>query len=524
MASDDERIEPYSDSDGESTPVSEPVMVATGYARRKRLRKMIILGVLLLLLALLAYTVYYFDANRRLPLPQMAPASGGIRAPQYLYSITGQAPNALSAPIGIGIGRNGRVYVVDSAAGTIKVFNTTGVFQYRFNAIVDSRSKTLKNPAHLALDANDNVWVTDRRLMSVYVFDQNGRFLRKVVPNGDRGFVWAPLGITVDAKGDAYVTDVPSTTVHRVLVLDPTGKVKAMFGKAGEVTDAKTGEGDFAFPNGAVVSPGSGDARELYISDSNNRRIQVFSPSGTFKRLIISEGTPRGIVLDSQKRLFVVDVLSHQVDIFSTTGEHLATFGGSGVGPGQFQYPEDVALDARGRIYISDRANDQVQVWGFPEGDIPGLTTFERGQLPWCLGLLPLLLLPLLFRKRRFVVTVDFVEGMVTAERVPAMVNRRWRWIIPEDAHAPLVGRVVDGVDLGQLIEPEPYSRSDATDLASRLGIPLERAGLLAMAKRYKTLCTEDTEVSRLAVLLDIDVYDGAAFLKRFAEGRRAAR
>jgi hypothetical protein len=44
---------------------------------------------------------------------------------------------------------------------------------------------------------------------------------------------------------------------------------------------------------------------------------------------------------------------------------------------------------------------------------------------------------------------------------------------------------------------------------------------MLAMAKRYKTLCTEDSEFARLAVLLGIDVYDRAAFLERFVEKRR---
>jgi DNA-binding beta-propeller fold protein YncE len=508
-------------SDEAVAPVSEPVRVATGYARRARQRKLILLGVLLLLLALLAYTVYYFEANRRLPLPQIGPAVGAVQTPQFLYAITGEAPNALSAPIGIGVGRNGRLYVVDSAAGTVEVFSTVGSFLYKFNAIVDGKDKVLRSPTHLALDSNDNVWVTDRRLKSLYVFDPNGKFLRKVVPNNDPAFIWAPLGVTVDATGSVYVTDVLGATLQRVLVLDNKSAIKSVFGKAGQVTNAKTGEGDLSYPNGIMLADRPGDPAELYVTDSNNRRVQVFSPAGVFKRIIMTQGTPRGVALDSQKRLYVVDVLSHQVDIYSTTGEHLTTFGGAGVGPGQFQYPEDIALDARGRIYVSDRENDQVQVWGYPELEIPGVTTIPRGQVPWCLALLPLLLIPLLFRRRRFVVTTDFVEGMILAERVPAMVNRRWRWIISEEAHPPFVDRVVDGVDLGKLIEPEPYSRSDATNLASRLGIPLERAGALAMAKRYRTMCTEDLEFSRLAVLLGIDVYDRTTWLQRFVDGKR---
>jgi DNA-binding beta-propeller fold protein YncE len=519
MASDDDSTETVPED--EAVPVSAPVRVATGYAQRARQRKLILLGLLLLLLALLAYTVYYFEANRRLPLPQIGPAAGAVRTPQFLYAITGEAPNALSAPIGIAVGRNGRLYVVDSAAGTIEVFNTNGAFLFKFNAISDGKNKTLRSPTHLALDAKDNVYVTDRRLKALYVFDAAGKYLRRLDPNNDPTFIWAPLGLNIDATGTVYVTDVMGATLQRVVVLDSKGAIKTVFGKAGQITSAKAGEGDLSYPNGILLAAGSGDAPELYVADSNNRRVQVFSPTGAFKRIIMTQGTPRGLVLDSQKRLYVVDVLSHQIDIYSTAGEHLTTFGSSGVAPGQFQYPEDIALDSRGRIYVSDRENDQVQVWGYPELEIPGVTTIPKGQVPWCLALLPLLLVPLLFRRRRFVVTADFVEGMIVAERVPNMVNRRWRWIIPEEGHPPLVGRIVDGVDLGELIEPEPYSHSDATDLASRLGIPLERAGTLAMAKRYRTLCTEDLEFSRLAVLLGIDVYDRTAWIERFVEGRR---
>jgi hypothetical protein len=309
--------------------------------------------------------------------------------------------------------------------------------------------------------------------------------------------------------------------LHRVLIFDNSGKLKRQYGEAGQVQDARQNPGMLSYPNGVVVSSGTGNERDVFVADSNNRRIQVFAPDGTFKRIIATEGTPRGIALDSKKQLYVVDVLSHQVDIFSSAGQRLATFGENGFGPGQFQYPEDLAIDGRDRIYVSDRENNQIQVWGFRKADIPGITRIAPGRWGWCFAPLPLLLIPLFLRRRRFVVTQDFVEGMVVAEMVPKMVNRRWRWIVPEAVHPAFVGRMVDGVDLGELLEPWPYSHSDASALAAKLGIAIERAGVLAMAKRARTLCTEDPELARLAVLLDIDVYDHGAFVQRFIERRR---
>lgn len=504
------------------TPHSEPVRIATGVAERARRRKVALLALLLLVLALLGYSAYYFQANRRLPIPQVVqPVKSAIEPPRYLYSITGADRNALTKPIGVAVGRGNRLYVVDFGTRTIKVFDTGGAYLFSFNAIKDGADTVLRNPVHLAVDGSGNVWVTDRRLKSVYVFDQNGAFLRKFQPMNDPAFVWSPFGIAVDAAGDVYVTDVPSVETHRVVVFDSTGKLKKEWGKAGQVTDAKADPGLFSYPNGLAVSSGTGNAREVFVADSNNRRVQVFSPDGTFKRIIATEGTPRGIALNDKKQLFVVDVLSHQIDIFSTTGQHLATFGENGFGPGQFQYPEDVTLDSAGKIYIADRENNQVQVWGFAVAEIPGVTKIAPGKWGWCFAPLPLLLLPLLFRRRRFVVTPDFVESMITAEMVPQMHNRRWRWLIAQADHPAFVGRVVDGIDLGELLEPEPYSHSDASALAGKLGIPLERAGLLSIAKRAHTLCTEDPELSRLAVLLDIDVYDHGSFVRRFVEGKR---
>ena len=40
-------------------------------------------------------------------------------------------------------------------------------------------------------------------------------------------------------------------------------------------------------------------------------------------------------------------------------------FGDFGAGDGQFSYPNDIAIDASGRLYIADRENNRVQVWSY---------------------------------------------------------------------------------------------------------------------------------------------------------------
>ncbi|HEY5484315.1 MAG TPA: hypothetical protein VIK31_10995, partial [Propionibacteriaceae bacterium] len=165
-----------------------------------------------------------------------------------------------------------------------------------------------------------------------------------------------------------------------------------------------------------------------------------------------------------------------------------------------------------------DRENDQVQVWGYPVAEIPGVTQVNPAL--WWLYLLPLplLLLPLLFRRRRFMATPDFVDGMIVADLVPEMAKGRWRWVMTEADAAIYDGRVVDDVDLGALINGEPYSDTDAGLIRDRFEVGIERAAQLAMAKRYRVLCTEDVEMARIAVALGVDVYDRLAWLKQFAK------
>lgn len=57
----------------------------------------------------------------------------------------------------------------------------------------------------------------------------------------------------------------------------------------------------------------------------------------------------------------------HQVQAFDTDGGRasLLTFGEAGMEEGRFAFPNGLALDARGRLYITDRENDRVQVWAY---------------------------------------------------------------------------------------------------------------------------------------------------------------
>ena len=510
-------------ADDATAPASTQTEALTrAAASRSRGKKLIALAVLLLLLAFLAYEAWFFNANKRLALPTVAPTrTTVIEAPQFLYSITGSGTNALTRPIGVGINSKGRVFVVDFGSSTIRAFDTDGTYRFTFSKIVDGANVKLKDPVHLAVDAQDRVWVTDRSLKKIFVFDSNGTFIRVFAPQGEPGAPFSPLAISFDSDGRLYVTDVGDTANHRVRVFEPDGRQLSSWGGTAQAKNWDEQHGKFLFPNGLAVTGAKGSAiskRLLFVSDGDNRRIQVFDPSGTFKEIIRTQGIPRGLALDPSNRLYIVDPAAHSIDVYSLKGEHLTAFGGNGVAPGQFNFPQDVAVDAQGRIFVSDRDNNQVQVWGFAKGEVPGITRIQASTLPWCF--LPLLLLPLLLvlRKKRFVATDDFIEAMIEAGQVSVMASGRRRWVVPESSYQAWIGRVEGDIDLGELLKPEPHSDSDTADLIDKLGVAREEAVILAMAKRAKRLCTQDQNLARLGTLLGVDTYDRDRFLERYAK------
>jgi DNA-binding beta-propeller fold protein YncE len=509
-------------SDGFDDRVPADAPTPGGQEERSRRRRWALLALLLLLLAFVTYVTYYYTQNKRLPIPRVVTDQRStLAAPQFLYAFSGTARQAMTRPTGIAI-IGDRVYVTDFARRSIGVYTRAGAYLSEFSAVSDGAATRLNSPVHIAVAPDQSLWVTDRRLKGIYIFSQEGVFLRKFVPNGDAALKWSPLGIAIGPDGTVYVTDVGDTENHRIMVFSPDGALKASWGATEQVERVGDSLGSFLFPNGIAVT-GTGAQTEVLVADGNNRRVQVFRPDGTFVRLINTSGTPRGVWVDDEQRLYVVDALAHRVDIYSKQGQPLVAFGEGGVGPGQFNFPNDVTMDDSGRIFVTDRDNNQVQVWGFAAAEIPGVTQVSANNWWVCLLPLPLLLLPLLLRRRRFVATSDFVETMITAELVHEMARGRWRWVVPEEDAPLYAGRVVDGVALQDLLHAEPYSATDARQLADRLKIEIERAGVLAMARRTKVLCTQDAELARLAVLLKIDAYDRDAWVRHFVKdpGRR---
>lgn len=480
-------------------------------------RKWLLLLLLLLLLALLTYSAYYFSANRRLPVPGLGRLDDAVEPLQYLYSISGpQGPDALTRPLGVEVSEDGRVYATDSSANTVRVYTTDGDYLFSFNKIADGEHTELGTPVYLAINHKGELFVSDRRHRAIFVFTLDGEYLRKIAPaDPAEEKVWSPLGLGIDEDDNLLVTDVGRTDLHQVIIFDEDGDEVRRFGTFGQVDNIPDSPGSFCFPNDVESFGGT-----IYVADSDNRRIQIFDKNGTFKSIMRTSGIPRGLGFDDEGRLYVADALAHQVDVYGTNNERITGFGANGIGPGQFRYANDLAVDGRMHVYVTDRLNHRVQVWGWPAQITPPIPVPET-PAGWAGCLAPLVLLPLLLflllRRRKFAVTEDFLIAMAAADLLEDAAGRaRWKWIVPEEHADKYRGRELGGVDLEKMLTFEQHSESDVTELMKRIGVERDTALVLTMGKRAKALCTQDAGLAVAARALGVDAYDVGLFRDRF--------
>lgn len=474
--------------------------------RRRRSRKLLTLATLLAFLGILvsAFWFYWQEATR--PLAGGRLVSEEV-APYYSFTISG-GPGvlALKQPLGVAASPSGdRVYVADTPNGRIEVFDGRGRLLFAFNKI--GAGMKLRLPVYVAVNSMGKLYVTDRLLGGVFVFERDGGYIHQLFPKKNPRFEWQPLAIAFDSEDNIYVTDVGIR--QRILVMGLDGKVK-------KIVDG--GSDPLSFANGLAVDK----YRNIFVSDSNHGRLRVFNPDGKQVDNYATGGLPRGMTMDGRGRLLVVDSLGQRVKVYDNGWRSLGSFGSGGLQAGAFNFPNGVSTDDDGRVYISDRANNRVEVWG--SRVLVAVNPNVTPKVPWILAAIPLvLLIPFLGGAPRFAAHPDFLDKVVYRGEIEIMARRLGPVAVPSNLW-PDYKRYRQGkFKLRRWLVPRDQDDHLADTLANEFDLDPDDAAPLALAAEFHhrtTLLVDDDGVRAAATLMGVPTMSFAEFTTAFDRER----
>lgn len=183
----------------------------------------------------------------------------------------------------------------------------------------------------ITVDTQDRIYVFNRSEPAVQVYQADGTFLRAWNIEDAGGAHY----IRISPDKSVWTTDIKS---HVVRKYNPEGKLLLTLGEVGQ---AGNDERHFDKPTDVAVLP----TGEIFVSDGYGNR---------------------------------------RVIHFDATGKYINQWGEAGSKPGQFALPHSIVADSQNRLYVADRENARIQVFG-TSGKL--LNVWANTVTPWGLYL-----------------------------------------------------------------------------------------------------------------------------------------
>ena len=236
-----------------------------------------------------------------------------------------------------------------------------------------------QDKAHgMAVDKDDNVWITDNGQATVMKISPDGKLLLTIGTKGKRGdwvedkgqrLLWQPVMVAFAPNGDAYIAeghanespnDVDSPDawnqegVARVIHVTKDGKfVGQWFGN-------EVGQGKFDSTHGFAIDPKNGD---VWIGDREQYRIVVYTADGKFIKTLSMKNLVCAINFDHAGNPWMGSGQDGQYLKLDRQGHVLGAVGnGMGIGSGQFIEASYWVFDKKDNLIAGDTSVGRVTV------------------------------------------------------------------------------------------------------------------------------------------------------------------
>ncbi|MCF6364766.1 MAG: 6-bladed beta-propeller [Bacteroidales bacterium] len=254
-----------------------------------------------------------------------------------------------------------KVIVFPSAPDTARIQFLTSIGnsfdiegrQSKFKSFVlgKEESKTIKNAFGVDIRFG-KIYVCDIGIKGLEIIDLNKKTFDYFLPEGN-GKLVIPVNCHVDEKGYLYVAD---SGRKEIVVFDVNGNFVNAFGASESFK-----------PLDVFVSD-----NKIWVANMKNHTIDVFQNDTSYKFLFSFPDAKKGDdaflyqprnVFVTNNNVFVSDFGSFNVKKFSKEGNYLSTIGAQGLKPGQFARPKGIAVDNEDNLYVIDAAFANAQIF-----------------------------------------------------------------------------------------------------------------------------------------------------------------
>jgi DNA-binding beta-propeller fold protein YncE len=299
------------------------------------------------------FTVVEFSSCSRGPSADQSRLQSQVFDHVEVLGSRGTGLGQFTKPRSLALDRDDNLYVVDMT-GRVQKFSPRGELLTSWRM----PETDLGKPKGMSRDLDGNIVIVEPHYQRVNHFAPDGTLVRQWGSHGTNlGQLVLPRSVAVNSRGDIFVSEY--TTVDRVQGFSgQEHRPIIVFGRPG------AGDGEFNRAEGLGV-----DAQDrLYVADSCNHRIQIFSREGKWLKTYGKPGRglgelsyPYDVRVDRAGRQYVCEFGNSRIQVFGTNNEPLEIIGGPGQRPGQFNNPWSVALDSHGNLFVADAGNHRVQ-------------------------------------------------------------------------------------------------------------------------------------------------------------------
>lgn len=304
-------------------------------------------------LTVILFAVIYFFHLQGSAVKVASSVAGG--RPTLSFYIQGDMNNPLDKPMDAAkIGQF--IYVTDTNHKQIQVFDSTGTPIFKFGKQGTGKGQ-FQFPYGITGDKDGNVYVADLYNGNISIFDPKGKFITYFTDDHKKAdFLKTPAGLRIYDK-ELYVTDIQSGNVIKFDLL--TGKKRL------QLSTATAKDDPLNAPNAVTIDSN----KNIYVSDTGNQRLIEYDKNGKFIKIINGSingkgdskfVNPRGIGVEPNGTLLMVDNMTHYVYGFDKNGKQVFQFGGLGADKDQFYLPNGLFVGNNGEIYITDTVNQRV--------------------------------------------------------------------------------------------------------------------------------------------------------------------